>query len=70
MVDAGALLRWTTELVERLGAPSDIANDVAEVLVASDLRGTPLARLAVPPSGGNRSGRGLGAATLGLVAWK
>ena len=38
-VDAGALLRWTTELVERLGAPLDIANDVAEVLVASDLRG-------------------------------
>ncbi len=38
-VDAGALLRWTTEVVRRLGAPSDIADDVAELLVASDLRG-------------------------------
>src|SRR6266851_3882443 len=38
-LDAGGLLRWTTMLVERLGAPSDIANDVAELLVASDLRG-------------------------------
>jgi LDH2 family malate/lactate/ureidoglycolate dehydrogenase len=38
-LDAGALLRWTTNLVERLGAPGDIAADVAEVLIASDLRG-------------------------------
>jgi LDH2 family malate/lactate/ureidoglycolate dehydrogenase len=38
-VDASALLRWTTLLVERLGAPSDIAADVAELLIASDLRG-------------------------------
>src|SRR2546428_10385275 len=38
-VDASALRRWTTMLVERLGAPSDIAADVAEILIASDLRG-------------------------------
>jgi len=38
-VDASALRRWTTMLVERLGSPSDIAADVAELLVASDLRG-------------------------------
>src|SRR5712691_10375978 len=38
-VDGRALLRWTTMLVERLGAPADIAADVAEILVASDLRG-------------------------------
>ncbi len=38
-LDAGALLRWTTLLVQRLGAPDDIAADVAELLIASDLRG-------------------------------
>ena len=38
-IDAGALLRWTTTLVERVGAPNDIAADVAEILIASDLRG-------------------------------
>jgi L-2-hydroxycarboxylate dehydrogenase (NAD+) len=38
-VDAPALLRWTTEVVHRLGSPEDIATDVAEILVASDLRG-------------------------------
>jgi LDH2 family malate/lactate/ureidoglycolate dehydrogenase len=38
-LDAGALLRWTTALVERLGTPADIAADVAELLIASDLRG-------------------------------
>ena len=38
-VDGRALLRWTTMLVERLGAPGDIAADVAEILVASDLSG-------------------------------
>lgn len=38
-LDAGALLRWTTALVARLGAPDDIAADVAELLIASDLRG-------------------------------
>jgi len=38
-LDAGALQRWTTTLVERLGAPGDIAADVAELLIASDLRG-------------------------------
>jgi len=31
-LDAGALQRWTTTLVERLGAPGDIAADVAELL--------------------------------------
>ena len=36
---AGPLQRWTTALVERLGTPADVAADVAEVLVASDLRG-------------------------------
>src|SRR5580765_2218254 len=34
-----ALERWTKALIERLGTPSDIAADVAEILVASDLRG-------------------------------
>jgi len=38
-LDAGGLLRWTTMLVERLGAPADIAADVADLLIASDLRG-------------------------------
>jgi LDH2 family malate/lactate/ureidoglycolate dehydrogenase len=34
-----ALERWTAALVERVGTPPDIAADVAEILVASDLRG-------------------------------
>lgn len=38
-VDAEPLRRWTAMLVERLGSPPDIAADVAELLVASDLRG-------------------------------
>ena len=33
------LERWTQALIERLGTPSDIAADVAEILLASDLRG-------------------------------
>src|SRR5262245_50625630 len=37
--DAVALERWTKALIERLGTPSDIAADVAEILVSSDLRG-------------------------------
>ncbi len=36
---ASELESWTTSLVERLGTPSDIAADVATVLVASDRRG-------------------------------
>jgi LDH2 family malate/lactate/ureidoglycolate dehydrogenase len=37
---AGEALRaWTSTLVQRLGAPQDIAADVAELLIASDLRG-------------------------------
>ena len=39
VVSAGALLDWTQALLERTGTPPDIASDVAEVLVASDLRG-------------------------------
>ena len=38
-LDGEALRRWTTAIVERLGAPGDIAADVAELLIASDLRG-------------------------------
>jgi L-2-hydroxycarboxylate dehydrogenase (NAD+) len=38
-VEAAALHGWTSRLVERLGAPNDIAADVAELLIASDLRG-------------------------------
>ena len=34
-----SLLLWTKTLVERLGSPSDVAADVAEILIASDLRG-------------------------------
>ena len=39
VVSAEALLTWTKALLERIGTPPDIAEDVAEVLVASDLRG-------------------------------
>ncbi len=38
-VDAAALLEWTSDVVRRLGTPDDIAQDVAEVVVAADLRG-------------------------------
>jgi LDH2 family malate/lactate/ureidoglycolate dehydrogenase len=33
------LERWTKALIERLGTPPDIADDVAQILVSSDLRG-------------------------------
>ena len=33
------LRRWTSRLLGRLDTPSDVADDVAEILVASDLRG-------------------------------
>jgi LDH2 family malate/lactate/ureidoglycolate dehydrogenase len=36
---AEPLQRWTMVLLERLGTPNDVAADVAEILVASDLRG-------------------------------
>lgn len=39
VVEAKALRAWTARLVEKIGTPDDIAADVAEVLVASDLRG-------------------------------
>lgn len=38
-VPVGLLRAWTARLVERLGTPPDIADDVATVLVASDRRG-------------------------------
>ena len=38
-VPVDLLQAWTARLVEQLGTPSDIAADVAEVLVASDRRG-------------------------------
>jgi LDH2 family malate/lactate/ureidoglycolate dehydrogenase len=38
-LDGSALHRWTTAVVQRLGAPDDIATDVADLLIASDLRG-------------------------------
>ncbi|MEO8430779.1 MAG: Ldh family oxidoreductase [Acidobacteriota bacterium] len=38
-VEAEKLSRWTAATLERVGTPPDIAADVAEVLVASDLRG-------------------------------
>ncbi len=38
-VPVGLLQAWTARLVERLGTPRDIADDVATVLVASDRRG-------------------------------
>ena len=39
VVEAHALRSWTANLIERLGTPEDIAADVAEILLASDLRG-------------------------------
>ncbi len=38
-VDAASLRAWTAAIVRRVGTPDDIAADVAEVLVAGDLRG-------------------------------
>jgi len=38
-VDANALLGWTADIIRRLRTPDDVAQDVAEVLVAADLRG-------------------------------
>ncbi len=38
-VRAALLQAWTARLVESVGTPSDIAADVAEILVASDRRG-------------------------------
>jgi LDH2 family malate/lactate/ureidoglycolate dehydrogenase len=39
LLDTGALQAWTADVVRRMGTPQDIADDVAEVLVASDRRG-------------------------------
>src|SRR6476660_1226654 len=38
-VPVNLLRTWTARLIERIGTPVDIAEDVAEVLVASDARG-------------------------------
>jgi L-2-hydroxycarboxylate dehydrogenase (NAD+) len=38
-VDADGLRAWTADVVCHLGTPADIAADVADVLVAADLRG-------------------------------
>ena len=37
-IPADVLRRWTASVIERLGTPSDIAADVAEVLLSSDRR--------------------------------
>lgn len=37
-LDSETLRGWTTAVVQRLGTPTDIADDVAEVLLASDRR--------------------------------
>jgi LDH2 family malate/lactate/ureidoglycolate dehydrogenase len=39
VIEADRLRDWTCALVRRVGTPDDIAADVAEVLLASDLRG-------------------------------
>lgn len=39
VVPVGLLQAWTARLVERVGTPPDIAEDVATILVASDRRG-------------------------------
>ena len=39
VVEARSLRAWTQALLEQLDTPADLASDVAEVLVASDLRG-------------------------------
>ena len=38
-VEAERLRAWTQALLVRVGTPADIAADVAEILLASDLRG-------------------------------
>ena len=38
-IDEPSLHAWTAEVVRRVGTPDDIAADVADVLVAADLRG-------------------------------
>jgi LDH2 family malate/lactate/ureidoglycolate dehydrogenase len=38
-IDHTVLHRWTTEVIRSTGTPADIAVDVADVLVAADLRG-------------------------------
>src|SRR3982074_2118220 len=39
VIEADRLRDWTCALVRRVGTPPDIAADVAEILLASDLRG-------------------------------
>jgi LDH2 family malate/lactate/ureidoglycolate dehydrogenase len=39
VVEARALRAWTDALVQHIGTPPDIAADIAEILLASDLRG-------------------------------
>jgi len=39
VIEAESLRAWTDALVRRVGTPGDIAGDVAEILVAADLRG-------------------------------
>jgi L-2-hydroxycarboxylate dehydrogenase (NAD+) len=39
VVEAPALRAWTQRLVQHIGTPPDIASDVAQILLASDLRG-------------------------------
>lgn len=39
IVEAPALRAWTQRLVQHIGTPLDIASDVAEILLTSDLRG-------------------------------
>src|SRR5258707_4756030 len=39
VIEAERLRAWTDALVRRVGTPEDIAADVAEVLLAADLRG-------------------------------
>jgi len=39
VIEAAGLREWTDALIRRVGTPEDIAADVAEVLLASDLRG-------------------------------
>jgi LDH2 family malate/lactate/ureidoglycolate dehydrogenase len=39
LLDPGVLRDWTTAVIRAIGTPPDIADDVAEVLLASDRRG-------------------------------
>ena len=39
VIEAESLRAWTDALLRRVGTPGDIAGDVAEILVAADLRG-------------------------------